>query len=105
LQKLYSLPKSQADYSQTVFNAALRYNGANYKAEALKIHQYNAEHPTGTMHSMWSQEALAYNCIDTGDDSGLEAAFNNHITTYSKRPTLPKEIFQLGGKYVVQEAR
>jgi hypothetical protein len=69
-------------------------------AEALKIHQYNAEHPTGTMHSMWSQEALAYNCIDTGDDAGLEAAFNNLITTFSNQITLPKEIFQLGQRYV-----
>jgi TolA-binding protein len=48
---------------------------------------------------MWSQEALAYNCIDTGDDAGLEAAFNNLITTFANQITLPKEIFQLGQRY------
>jgi tetratricopeptide (TPR) repeat protein len=65
----------------------------------LRLHQYNVEHYPGDKNAMWSQVEIIKELMRSGDDAGVDAAYEKLLTVFAAQETLPKEVYQLGAAY------
>ena len=63
------------------------------------MHEYNVEHYTDVLESLWSQAALVWFYVRHDDQANADIEFEKMLTIYKDEKTLPKEIFQIGDIY------
>ena len=85
--------------ARAVWDTGRFYRKSKKYDKAIQIHQYNVEHFPADIHAIWSQVEIIYSHLREGDDAGADAAVGNLLTVFSNQPTLPKEIYQVAGRY------
>ncbi len=61
------------------------YNRAKKYDKAVQVHQYNVEHFTSDMYSMWSQVGIANSYISQGKDTAtVDAAIDKLLSVFSE---------------------
>jgi tetratricopeptide (TPR) repeat protein len=83
-----------------IYHIARRYDEFKRYDKAIKLHQYNVDHFPDDIHALWSQMEIIYSRLRDGNEPAAGAAVGNLLTVFSKQPTLPKEIWQTGQKYI-----
>ena len=85
--------------TEAVWKIARGFNSAGNKEKANELHQHNVANYPKDKYAMWSQVEIVQSHIRDGDDVAADAAYNKLLNTFSKQPTLPKEIYQLAQRF------
>jgi TolA-binding protein len=83
-----------------LYNIALRLGEKGLKADAIKLHQYNADKFPKEAAAMRSQAQVVQLNIRDGNNAGAEAAYSKLLETFKDRPTLPDEIIKVADAYL-----
>jgi pentatricopeptide repeat protein len=79
---------------------ANRFNEAGRNKKAIELHNYNADNFPDNYDAMLSQHDIIDFYLGEGKDANeADAAANKLLSVFSKQPSLPKDIYEIAGKF------